>query len=96
MVSRGRKFWQAVGREPAAFQDHLDEAAFVRPDYVVSSVFNERFGEEMVLVLYHPELAEKYRTTPKQQECRAEPAAAPDRGVNKASRGSRSPRRRGR
>jgi Protein of unknown function (DUF4240) len=101
VVSRGREFWQEVGRHPAAFQDKLDEfgqaeSGFVRPDYIVSSVFNERFGEEMVLVLYHPELVEKYRTTPKQQECQVESGAAPDRGGRKAFRGSRSPRRRGR
>jgi hypothetical protein len=81
-VSRGRVFWLKVGGHPEAFEDKLDEfrqveAAFVRPDYVVSSLFNERFGEEMVLVLYHPELVEKHRMPSSRQMGGAEPAAAP-------------------
>ena len=47
---RGRETFEGMGR---------------RPDFVASSVFHDRFGEEMLLVLYHPDLVEEYRVPPK-------------------------------
>jgi hypothetical protein len=44
-----------------------------RPDFVASSVFHDRFGEAMLLVLYHPDLVEEYRVPPKQSEAATEP-----------------------
>ena len=50
-----------------------------RPDFVASSVFHDRFGEEMLLVLYHPDLVEEYRVSPMQSEAAADPDAPADR-----------------
>jgi hypothetical protein len=36
-----------------------------RPDFVASSVFHIRFGEEMLLVLDHTDLVQEYRVPPK-------------------------------
>ena len=65
-------------RHPESFQGYLDEFGPVsfdamqrRPDFIASSIFYDRFGEEMLLVLYHPELVKEYRVPPKQTE--AEP-----------------------
>ncbi len=75
LVLGSRDNVRAVRRHPESFQRYLDEFGPVsfdamqrRPDFIASSVFQDRFGEEMLLVLYHPELVEKYRVPPKQAE----------------------------
>lgn len=72
VVSRGRVFLDEVRLHPEAIQRYLDEfdpleSGFVRPDHITSKVFYERFGEEMLLVLYHPELAAKHATKPERE-----------------------------
>jgi hypothetical protein len=98
VVSGGRGFWQEVRRHPESVQSYLNEfdpleRTFVRPDFLASAVYHERFGEEMLLVLYHPEMVEKHRTVPKQKDDLAEPGVARDRGGIKVSGGSTSHRR---
>lgn len=68
VVSRGRAFWNKVRNHPAdgpRFLDEFEPAAFDamnrRPDFIAGEVFHTRFGESIVLVLYHPELAAKER-----------------------------------
>jgi hypothetical protein len=58
VVSRGQAFWDQVRRDPEAFQPAADEFERVaddftdrRPDFIASSVFRDRFGEEMLFVL---------------------------------------------
>ena len=62
------------------------EAMQRRPDFIASSVFHDRFGEEMLLVLYHPELAEEYRVPSKETE--AEPLYGLESQEKKTPRGS--------
>jgi hypothetical protein len=71
VVSQGRVFWDGLRRHPTSFQRRLEEFEPVsfeamqrRPDFIASAVFHERFGEDMLLVLYHPELVEKHRAPP--------------------------------
>jgi hypothetical protein len=56
MVCRGRAAWDEVRRHPTTFQRHLDDFFraewSVRPDYVAAAVFEERFDEEILDVLY--------------------------------------------
>ncbi len=86
VVSRGREFWDAVRRHPEngprhldAFEPIADKEMGRRPDFIAGNVFYERFGESIVLVLYHPELAARERQQSAEQR-QAEPGAAADRG----------------
>jgi hypothetical protein len=57
MVCRGQTCWDEVRHNPATFQGHLDQFFqsswnIVRPDYVAALIFEERFGKEILDVLY--------------------------------------------
>ena len=86
VVSRGRTFWDQVRRCPEDGPAYLDEFEPIsfremcrRPDFIAGNVFQERFGESIVLVLYHPELAARDRQQLAEQK-QAEPGAAADGG----------------
>ncbi|WP_171469892.1 DUF4240 domain-containing protein [Frigoriglobus tundricola] len=84
VVSRGRAFWGEVRRHPSKCWQFLGEfepvefeAMSRRPDFIAGSVFHERFGENIVSVLYHPEFVAKERQRAAEPG-RAAPGAAPD------------------
>jgi hypothetical protein len=84
VVSRGREFWDEVRRHPKDGPRYLDEFAPIadkemdrRPDFIAGGVLHERYGENIVLVLYHPDLVERDRQQSAEQR-QAEPNAAPD------------------
>jgi hypothetical protein len=52
------------------------EAMNRRPDFIAASVFYDRFEEEMLLLLYHPELVERCRVPPRLSGPEAEPSAS--------------------
>lgn len=68
VVSRGRAFWDEVRRRPEDGSRYLGEFEPISfqemgrlPDFIAGKVFQERFGESIVLVMYHPELAARER-----------------------------------